>query len=81
MRSASRLIPDMERARSSGRSAAPRVNSSAYARTAASGVRSSCDASATNLRSLRSEASRALNDPSICASIAFSASPSRPTSV
>ena len=45
------LIPRIERARSSGRSSAPRAKSSAYARTAASGVRSSCDASATKRRS------------------------------
>jgi hypothetical protein len=81
MRSASRLIPDMARARSSGREAAPRANSSAYARTAASGVRSSWEASPTNRRSLPSDASRARNADSIWASIALSASPRRPTSV
>ena len=74
-------IPPIARARSSGRSSAPRAKSSAYARTAASGVRSSCDASATKRRSLRSDASFALKALSIWPSIAFSASPSRPTSV
>ena len=64
-RSDSRLMPLIERSRSSGRSAAPRSNSSAYARTAASGVRSSCEASATNRRSLRSDASCARNAASI----------------
>ena len=81
IRSDSRLIPLIERSRSSGRSAAPRSYSSAYARTADSGVRSSCDASATKRRSLRSDASCARNDDSIRPSIAFSARPRRPTSV
>ena len=65
MRSDSRLIPLIERSRSSGRSAAPRSYSSAYARTAESGVRSSCEASATKRRSFRSDASCARNDASI----------------
>ena len=69
MRSDSRLIPLIERSRSSGRSAAPRSYSSAYARTAESGVRSSCEASATKRRSLRSDASCARKDASIRASI------------
>ena len=60
-------MPRIERARSSGRVSAPRSNSSAYARTAASGVRNSCDASATNRRSFRSDASSARSDDSICA--------------
>ena len=68
-------MPVIERSRSSGRSAAPRSKSSAYARTAASGVRSSCEASATKRRSLRSDASRARNADSIWASIAFSDEP------
>jgi hypothetical protein len=64
--------------RSSGCIAAPRSNSSPYARTAASGVRSSCDASATNRRSRCSDLSRARNADSVCASIALSDRPSRP---
>ena len=74
IRSLSRLMPLIARARSSGRLSAPRPNSSAYARTAASGVRSSCEASATKRRSRRSDASSR-------SSIVFSASPRRPTSV
>ena len=65
MRSDSRLIPLIERSRSSGRSAAPRSYSSAYALTAESGVRSSCEASATKRRSFRSDASCARKDASI----------------
>ena len=44
-------------------------------------MRSSCEASATNRRSFRSEAARALKAASIWPSIAFSARPRRPTSV
>ena len=46
-----------------------------------SGVRSSCEASATNRRRRASDAVRSANASSICASIAFSARPRRPTSV
>ena len=44
-------------------------------------MRSSCDASARNRRSRSSLASRSANASSIWSSIAFSASPRRPTSV
>src|SRR5207248_1909606 len=50
------------------------VQYAAQPRTAASGVRNSCDASATNLRSRRSDAS-------IRSSIELRTSPRRPTSV
>ena len=46
-----------------------------------SGVRSSCEASATNWRRRSSEADFSANAPSIWASISFRAEPSRPTSV
>ena len=67
--------------RSSRRSRAPRRNSSAYPRIDVRGVRSSCEASARNRRSRSSDALRSANATSICASIAFSATPSCPTSV
>ena len=46
-----------------------------------SGVRSSCEASATKRRIRRSEAVRAANAASMCASMALSEADSRPTSV
>ena len=55
MRSASSSMRRIVLARSSGRSAAPRRNSSAYPRIDVSGVRSSCDASATKRRSRASD--------------------------
>ena len=60
---------------------APIRNSSAYPRIDASGVRSSCEASARNCRSRSSLALRWAKACSRRSSIAFSASPSRPTSV
>ena len=74
-------MPRMTRARSAGRSFAPRSNSSAYAETALTGVRSSCDASATNCRSCSSDAARRENASSMWRSIMLSDEPSRPTSV
>ncbi len=55
--------------------------SSPYPRIVASGVRSSCEASATNRRIRASEAVRTPNACSICVSIPFSAALRRPTSV
>jgi hypothetical protein len=81
IRSASASIRDIEFARSSGRSPAPRRNSSAYPRIDVSGVRSSCDASATKRRSRASDARRSSNAASIWASIAFNDVPSFPISV
>ena len=60
IRSASASIRAIASARSSGRSAAPRRNSSANPRTDVSGVRSSCEASATNRRSRCSDWRRSL---------------------
>ena len=71
----------MDFARSSGRVSAPRRNSSAYPRIDVSGVRSSCDASATNRRRRSSERRRCSKAASIRASIVLRAIPSRPTSV
>ena len=65
----------------SGRCSAPRSNSSAYAPTAATGVRSSCDASATKRRRRSSDACCLAKASSMRSSIVFSAMPSRPTSV
>ena len=81
MRRVSRWMPVIERSRSAGRSRAPRSKSSAYALTAAIGVRSSCEASEMKRRRRASEAERSANASSICPSIAFSAPPSRPISV
>ncbi|MBB3725813.1 hypothetical protein FHR33_001673 [Nonomuraea dietziae] len=70
------------------RSGAPCLNSSANPLIEVSGVRSSCEASATNLRISSAErpavsaaASRSLTALSIWASIPLSARPSLPTSV
>ena len=67
-------------ATSSGSLTAPWRYSSAYPRTVASGVRSSCEASATNWRMRSSLASRTANDCSIWASIALSERDSEATS-
>ena len=72
--------PVIERSRSAGRSRAPRSNSSAYALTAAIGVRSSCEASEMKRRRRASEAERSANASSICPSMALSAPPRRPIS-
>ena len=63
-----RMVP----ATSSGSMTAPWRNSSAYPLTVARGVRSSCEASATNWRIRSSEASLTAKDCSIWASIALS---------
>ena len=88
MRAVSVRMPATMRGRSSVCSAPPRSNSSAYAETAAIGVRSSCEASATNWRrwcsfSLRraSDASRASKAAWIRSSMTLRARASRPTSV
>ena len=60
---------------------APCLCSSAKPRIAASGVRSSWDASATNLRSFDSLSTRTVNDSSIRPSMVLREAVSRPTSV
>ena len=59
----------------------PRPSSSAYPRMDVSGVRNSCDASATNWRRRSSEADFSENASSIWVNISFRATPRRPTSV
>ncbi len=81
MRDVSTRTPRSTRARSAGRCCAPRSNSSAYAPTALTGVRSSCDASATKRRRRSSDACCLAKASSMRSSIVFSAMPSRPTSV
>ena len=61
MRAAASSIRRIVFARSSGRVFAPRRNSSAYPRIDVSGVRSSCDASATKRRRRVSDAVRSAN--------------------
>ena len=81
MRADSSSIRRIDLARSSWRRFAPRRNSSAYPRIDVRGVRSSCEASARKRRRRSSDALRSAKACSIWASIAFRATPRRPTSV
>ena len=81
MRLASLSIRPIAVATSSGVDSAPCRYSSENPRMVTSGVRSSCEASAAKRRIRASDAIRAAKAVSMCASMALSELPSRPTSV